>query len=60
MVKAVRFVGQATKFERDKSLSQKEQLEILDKFKQGVYNVLVSTNVAEEGLDIAELPKIVI
>ena len=54
LIKAVRFVGQATKSEKDKGLSQKEQLEILDKFKQGVYNVLVSTNVAEEGLDIAE------
>jgi Fanconi anemia group M protein len=53
-IKAVRFVGQASKSERDKGLSQKEQLEILDKFRRGTYNVLVSTNVAEEGLDIAE------
>ncbi len=54
VIKAVRFVGQATKSKDDKGLSQKDQLEILDKFKAGTYNVLVSTNVAEEGLDIAE------
>ena len=53
-IKTSRFVGQATKSKDDKGLSQKNQLEILEKFKQGFYNVLVSTNVGEEGLDIAE------
>jgi Fanconi anemia group M protein len=53
-IKAVRFVGQATKGADDKGLSQKKQIEILEKFKEGIYNVLVSTNVGEEGLDIAE------
>jgi len=53
-VKCKRFVGQAHKSKQDKGLSQKEQLEILDLFKNGQYNVLVSTNVGEEGLDIAE------
>ncbi|MFX0019554.1 MAG: helicase-related protein, partial [Candidatus Hermodarchaeota archaeon] len=53
-IKTTRFVGQATKSTDDKGLSQKNQLEILEKFKQGFYNVLVSTNVGEEGLDIAE------
>ena len=53
-IKAIRFVGQATKSEDDKGLSQKRQIEILDQFKEGIYNVLVSTNVGEEGLDIAE------
>ena len=46
-----RFVGQATK-EGDKGLSQKEQIEIIKKFKKGEYNVLIATSVAEEGLDI--------
>lgn len=50
-VRAVRFVGQATK-DKDIGLSQKEQVEIIQKFKDGEYNVLVATAVAEEGLDI--------
>jgi len=54
LIKPARFVGQSTKSKDDKGLSQKKQLEILDKFKQGQYNVLISTNVGEEGLDIAE------
>ncbi|MCK4239938.1 MAG: DEAD/DEAH box helicase, partial [Candidatus Lokiarchaeota archaeon] len=48
-----KFIGQQTKG-RDKGMSQKNQLEILDKFKEGIYNVLVSTNVGEEGLDIPD------
>ncbi len=54
LIKPARFVGQSTKSKDDKGLSQKMQLEILAQFKQGHYNVLVSTNVGEEGLDIAE------
>jgi len=47
----VRFIGQAGKGE-DKGLTQKEQTEIIKKFKEGEYNVLIATSVAEEGLDI--------
>lgn len=47
----VRFVGQASKGE-DIGLKQKEQKEIIDKFQRGDFNVLVSTSIAEEGLDI--------
>ena len=54
IIKPARFVGQATKSKDDKGLSQKNQLEILEQFKQGQCNILVSTNVGEEGLDIAE------
>ncbi|KKN34269.1 hypothetical protein LCGC14_0795260, partial [marine sediment metagenome] len=54
IIKPARFVGQATKSADDKGLSQKKQIEVLEQFKTGKYNVLVSTNVAEEGLDIAE------
>jgi Fanconi anemia group M protein len=50
-INAVRFIGQASK-NGDKGLRQKEQVKLIQKFKEGVYNVLVATSVAEEGLDI--------
>ncbi len=50
-IKAVKFVGQASKAD-DRGLKQKEQVEIVNKFKEGFYNVLIATSVAEEGLDI--------
>jgi ERCC4-related helicase len=50
-IKPVKFIGQASKAE-DKGLKQTEQVEIISKFKEGVYNVLIATSVAEEGLDI--------
>ncbi len=53
LVKAHKFVGQQTK-EKDKGLSQKQQIALLEEFKEGLYNTLIGTSVAEEGLDIAE------
>ena len=50
-IRAVKFIGQASKA-KDKGLKQKEQVEIINQFKAGIYNVLVATSVAEEGLDI--------
>ncbi len=50
-VKPVKFVGQASKY-KDTGLTQKQQVEIIQKFKEGEYNTLVATSVAEEGLDI--------
>ena len=50
-VLAVKFIGQASR-EGERGLSQKEQGRILDKFRSGEINVLVSTSVGEEGLDI--------
>ncbi|OGS56191.1 MAG: hypothetical protein A3K60_08720 [Euryarchaeota archaeon RBG_19FT_COMBO_56_21] len=47
----VRFVGQASKGE-DIGLKQKEQKAIIEKFQKGDFNILVSTSIAEEGLDI--------
>ena len=50
-IRAIKFIGQASKYE-DKGLTQKKQVELIEKFKKGEYNVLVATSVAEEGLDI--------
>lgn len=50
-VNPVRFIGQAGK-ENDKGLTQKEQIDIIRRFKNDEYNVLIATSVAEEGLDI--------
>jgi len=51
LVKPVRFIGQAGK-ENDKGLTQKEQIDIIKRFKKDEFNVLIATSVAEEGLDI--------
>jgi Fanconi anemia group M protein len=48
----VEFIGQAKK--KGKGLSQKEQIQIVNEFKMGFYNVLIATSIAEEGLDITE------
>ena len=40
-------------------ITQKEQGEILDNFKRGSYNVLVSTSIGEEGLDIGSVDLII-
>ena len=50
-IKPVKFVGQASNY-KDMGLTQKQQVEIIQKFKDGDYNTLVATSVAEEGLDI--------
>ena len=57
-VSAVRLVGQASR-ERDKGLTQKKQSLILDDFRSGSYNVLVATQIGEEGLDIVECDEVI-
>ncbi|MBS3099777.1 DEAD/DEAH box helicase family protein [Candidatus Pacearchaeota archaeon] len=51
------FVGQAKK--GDTGLSQKEQREIISDFSDGKFNVLVSTQIGEEGLDIPEVDTVI-
>ena len=58
MIKAHKFIGQATRG-ADKGLSQKEQIGLIKDFKEGIYNTLVGTSVAEEGLDIEECDLVV-
>ncbi len=51
------FVGQAKKSrtgQEDSGLSQKEQQEILREFSTGEINILCSTSIGEEGLDLPE------
>lgn len=57
LISAKRFVGQASK-NNDKGLNQKEQKQIIDDFKEGKYNVLIASSVAEEGLDIPQVDTI--
>ena len=49
-----RFVGQGDK-EGSDGMTQKEQGKTLDAFRTGEFEVLVSTSVAEEGLDVPEV-----
>ncbi|WP_336342760.1 DEAD/DEAH box helicase [Halalkalicoccus ordinarius] len=53
-VDARRFVGQGDK-EGSSGMTQKQQKEVLDDFRAGEFEVLVSTSVAEEGLDVPEV-----
>ena len=53
IIKAHPFIGQATRG-KERGISQKQQVALLEKFKTGEYNTLIATSVAEEGLDIAQ------
>jgi Fanconi anemia group M protein len=52
-IRPIRFIGQASR-NGDRGLTQKEQVQILQAFRDGTYNTLVATSVGEEGLDIQE------
>lgn len=52
------FIGQAKRGE-SKGLTQRQQEEIMRAFKKGEYDVLVATQVAEEGIDVAECDLVV-
>ncbi|QSZ66651.1 DEAD/DEAH box helicase [Methanofollis aquaemaris] len=50
-VHAERFVGQATR-DAEKGLTQKQQIEVLRRFREGEFPAIVATSVGEEGLDV--------
>ncbi|MFH0860992.1 MAG: DEAD/DEAH box helicase [Candidatus Altiarchaeota archaeon] len=52
------FVGQAAR-DYKRGMTQKKQVEILENFRDGLYDVLVATSVAEEGLDIPKVDLVV-
>ena len=56
--KVARLVGQASKT-GDKGQTQREQEEIISRFKKGEFNVLIATQVGEEGLDISSSDTII-
>ena len=58
-IKSVKFFGQASK-DGEKGLTQKEQKAIIKAFRMGEYDVLLSTSVAEEGIDIPAVDLVVL
>lgn len=59
LIKPSVFVGQSTKSTTSAGMNQKTQMDIVAKFKSGVYNTLVATCIGEEGLDIGEVDMII-
>jgi len=53
-----RFIGQATQGAA-KGMSQKEQQQIIEMFRKREINVLVATSIAEEGIDIPNVNRVV-
>ena len=58
LIRANVFVGQADS-KRSEGMKQKQQIETIEKFKNGGFNVLVATSIGEEGLDIGQVDLIV-
>ncbi|MBO8182909.1 MAG: DEAD/DEAH box helicase [Archaeoglobus sp.] len=50
-VRASKFIGQSNRVD-DKGMRQREQVEVVSKFREGQINVLIATSIGEEGLDI--------
>ena len=51
------FVGQMKK--KGLGLSQKEQIKIINEFREGKFNILIMTSVGEEGLDIPRVDEVI-
>ncbi len=53
------FIGQTKKGKEQSGLSQKEQQEIIQDFREGKINIIVATSIGEEGLDIPEVNSVI-
>ncbi|EDU50580.1 helicase C-terminal domain containing protein [Pyrenophora tritici-repentis Pt-1C-BFP] len=58
MIRPRIFVGQAHG-KNSEGMTQKDQLEAVEKFKNGEFNTLIATSIGEEGLDIGEVDLII-
>jgi len=56
-IKTEIFVGQTKRGET--GYTQKQQKEVLDKFREGVFNIIVATSIGEEGLDIPKVDLVI-
>ncbi|THH06954.1 hypothetical protein EW146_g9461 [Bondarzewia mesenterica] len=59
LIRATKFIGQGVDKQGKRGFAQREQLDVIKRFKAGEFNVLVSTSIGEEGLDIGEIDMIV-
>lgn len=62
LIKSSIFIGQAKKVNKEgisSGLNQKEQRQIIEKFRCGELNVIVATSIGEEGLDIPEVSAVI-
>ncbi|TRY83570.1 hypothetical protein DNTS_016277 [Danionella cerebrum] len=59
LLRVMSFMGQAAGGRGGRGFTQKEQLRVVRRFREGGFNTLVSTCVGEEGLDIGEVDLIV-
>ena len=58
-MRPVRFVGQATRDESSKGLTQNEQVQILNAFRSNEYNLLITTSIGEEGLHVPDVDYVI-
>ena len=58
LIKPTPFYGQSAG-KAGTGMTQREQLDTINKFKKGTFNVIVATSVGEEGLDIGEIDLII-
>ncbi|KAL7754370.1 3'-5' DNA helicase [Sorochytrium milnesiophthora] len=58
LIRAMPFIGQGQAKKTGAGMNQREQIQVVKKFKQGNYNTLIATSIGEEGLDIGEVDMI--